>query len=251
MPRPVFIDFDRGVEQLPVASIDGPRTWPATLALFEAIAANVGGYQTVVIDTADPLEEIATEYLCAKAKKETLADFGWGAGYDALAGEWRVLLSLLDRIRAQGAMVVLLAHSVVRTATDPAVGSYDAHQPALQKKTWAATHRWADLIIFAAHDAAKLAGEERRAILTGERVAHVTSGTGFVAKNRYAMPPKMTLYWPVISAAMASDAGDLRGQIITAAGEVHAAKAAEYIASAGEDLGKLRAILSAIKERTK
>lgn len=245
MPKPILIDFDRGLSAISVDSVPGPAAWLDTMSLLAWACGSE--YETVAIDTLDPLEEQATEYVCAQAKKKSLADFDWGGGYEALANEWRMMLSLLEK---SGKNVCLLAHSVVKKASDPTLGEYEQFVPQLQKKTWAATHRWADMIGFVAVDAAKV-GDESRVIVTGERVLHTTHGSGFIAGNRWSLPAKLPLSWQAVSDAISITPDKLRADILALAGEKHEVKAKEFISDAKDDMGKLRLILQALKEKVK
>lgn len=249
MPDPIVLDFDGGCEQLGCPRIPAPSTWTETLELITSLV-DAQEYKTIVIDTIDPMETVATRLVCEQGKKSGLADFAWGGGYDALAQEWRVALASLERARARGASVCLLAHSVVRTAQDPTLGPFDQFTPQLQKKTWSATHRWADVVGFATFDSAKV-GDERRAIVTGERVLLTTRGTGYEAKNRYGLPTRLPLSWAALANAMRSESADVvRARIVELArGTEHEAKAAGFIADAGADASRLRAIEDALKER--
>lgn len=219
---------------------------------MRAISSDPSGYKALAVDTVDPLEEACARHVCEMHRKSSLAEFGYGAGYEALANEWRNVLLAWDACRAKGMAVVLLGHSVVRTVQDPTLGSYDSFTAQLQKKTWAMTSRWCDVVGFANFDAA-IVGDERRAIVTGERVLHTTRGSGFEAKNRYGLPAKMPLSWSALEAAIAAGqvgADELRERITKlAAGTEHEAKAATYLADAGDDVVRLQAIEVALTKK--
>lgn len=249
MPAPLVIDFDGGCEQIGCPRVTAPDTWSEVLGLL-AEAVDAVEYQTIVVDAIDPMEWIATRHVCERGKKRTLAEFGWAEGYDALAGEWRPALGILERARVRGATVVLLAHSVVRTAQDPLIGAIDQYVPQLQKKVWALTSRWADVVGFATFDAAKV-GDERRAIVTGDRILLTTQGSGYEAKNHYSLPMRLPLSWPALRDAMrVESAAAVRERILALArGTEHEARALAFIADAGADVGQLRSIEVALKEK--
>ena len=139
-PKPILIDYDKGANQTGIDRISGPATWTDALALIRAIAADPRGYKTIAIDTLDPLEDLATQHVCRAAGKKSLQDVGgFGAGYDALKAEWRLLLSALDVASESGMNVLLICHSVVRQTSDPQLGPYEVFTTNLQKKTWAVT----------------------------------------------------------------------------------------------------------------
>lgn len=250
LPKPILIDFDKGADQLKVDRLEGPKTWLDTLALLREIGNDPQGYESLVIDTIDPLEEQATDHVCAVGHKPTIADFGYGAGYEALAAEWRNMLAELDFIRSKGLTICLLAHSVIRTAQDPQLGQYDQFTVQLQKKTWAATQRWCDLVGFAAFDAA-IKKEERRAIVSGDRVLYTSKGSGFEAKNRFGMPEKMPLGWEPIAKAIEAcrqKAGEVEKRILELAkGTEHEEKARGFVEHAAGDVRKLLQIEDALR----
>jgi hypothetical protein len=251
MPSPLFLDFDRGVDLIGPDRVIPPRDWPAILSLIDDVV-DLRQYKTIVVDTIDPAEEAATRYVCEVAKKGSLADFDWGAGYELLAQQWRIFLSKLERARDLGVAVCLLAHAVVRTAQDPTLGEYDTYVPQLQKKTWSATHRWCDLVAFATFDAARI-GDERRAIVTGDRVLRTVYGTGYEAKNRYGLPATLPLSWRALSEAMRAH-GDtpqaVRERILALAkGTAFEARAAERIEEAKDDVRRLLTIEDALRRK--
>jgi AAA domain len=252
--RCVMLDADKGADELRnVSRIPLPKTWQDTIALIRDVAASPGDMRAFAIDTVDPLEDLAETFVVerenAKGSKMTsIGDFGFGAGYEALATEWRLFLAELDQVRAKGVIVLLLGHTMVRTAQDPTLGEYDEYTAQLQKKTWAATLRWADLVGFANFDAARLE-KEKRAIVTENRVLHTQRGTGFMAKNRYGMPVKIPFTWGAIEAAIgrsqhtAEDVSLRINELVTKINlpEV-TAKARQYIADAKGDVVKLLGI---------
>jgi hypothetical protein len=251
MPKPLFLDFDRGVEQLGPDRVIPPSDWPGILSLIDDVV-ELNEYKTIVIDTIDPAEEAAVRYVCESAKKASLADFDWGSGYELLAQQWRIFLSKLERARERDVAVCMLAHAIVRTAQDPTLGDYDAYAPQLQKKTWAATHRWCDLVGFATFDAARVP-DEKRAIVTGERVLRTVHGTGFEAKNRYGLPETLPLDWRALADAMKAHGESpekVRERILALAkGTPFEAKAAERVGEAKNDVRKLLTIEDALKRK--
>jgi len=249
LPDPIFIDFDRnGVDYIRVDRLDGPKTWPESLGLVREIASSPGKYKSLVIDTMDPLEEQATEFVLKEAGKTSLAQFDFGAGYNQVAMLWKELLSELDAARRNGMLVCLIGHSTVRDVIDPTIGSYQQNTSVLGKKPWALTTRWADFVGFATYDSAlvQAKGEENRVFVSGKRVLYTSRASGVEAKNRFAMEPKIELSWKVVEAAIArhrQSSIEVREKIQKlAAGTAYEQKAAGYLAEAGDDLQKLLVI---------
>lgn len=252
MYKTILIDYDGGAEACRVDRVTGPKTWAGLLQLLRDIAANPSGYKTVAIDTLDGAEIACISHVCQAAKKESLGDFSFGAGYEALAAEWRILLGELDEIRAKGLYICLLSHSIVRQIQDPRIGPYDQLTSGLQRKTWAATVRWVDILGFACFEAARVK-DERRAIVTGERVLHTTSASGFESKNRFGMPAQLPLSWEAVEAAIRAyqaSPDDVVARIEKiASGTEFVEKAKEYVLGAKGDVRMLLQIEDALKTK--
>jgi len=244
LPRPVFLDYDHGVDDVNVDRIPGPKTWPESMARIRDIAADPKGYKSLVLDTVDPLEEQAIEHILRQTGKKSLADFDFGAGYNAVAAEWKLLLAELDVARKNGMLVCLIGHAIIRQAQDPQLGSYDQFTSQMGKKSWALSQRWADAVLFAAFDSALVAKkDEQRVIVTGDRYLFTTRGSGYEAKNRFSLDAKLPLSWPAVADGIArhrQSSEAVKAKIVKLAAGTHLeAKAREYLDQAGEDLGAL------------
>jgi AAA domain len=254
LSKPIFLDFDRGIDDLNVDRIPGPKNWSGALAIVRAIAADPRDYKSLVIDTVDPLEEMAIDHVLQIGGKKSLNDFDYGAGYNAVSSEWKLLLAELDTARKNGMLVCLLGHAIVRQAQDPQLGSFDQFTSQLGKKSWALTTRWADLVGFAAFESAlaQKKGDDARVIVTSERFLFTVRGSGFEAKNRFSMAPKLPLSWPAVEAAIArhrQSSAEVKAKILKiATGTKHEAKALAFLAGAGDDLNKLIAIENGLIE---
>jgi len=252
LPRPLFLDFDHGVDDLRVDRIPGPDTWADALALVREIAKTPGEYRSLVIDTLDPLEELATDHVLAEGKKKTLADFAFGAGYAAVANEWKLFLAELDTARAAGLLVCLLGHAQVRQVQDPSLGTFDAFTSVLSKKAWQITQRWADVVGFAAWDMALVEKKnDQRAIVTGERKLFLQRGSGYDAKNRFGIVAPIPLSWPALESEIArhrQDAAAIEGRILAvAAGTEFEEKARGFITEAAHNVNALLDIEIALR----
>jgi len=246
------LDYESGLEQVGVDRVTGASTWSGTMALLRE-ACGPGGHSALVVDTLDRIEEQATEEVCrigVKGKSvKSLADFGYGDGYEAVSALWRELLGVLEGARQHGRDVILVAHVQKRTEEDPVLGKYDKYVAALQKRTWGSTHRWADAVLFADYERGLVEG---RAIFSGARVLHTVAGTGFDAKNRWGLAPVLPLSWEAFSAARASasrTSEEMRGRIRSLLTPETSARGEELVSSAGEDVSRLVAIEVALLKK--
>jgi hypothetical protein len=252
-PKPVIHCLERGADHLDVAKLDAPETWAEYLADVRELATAEHDFRTYVVDTIDALEVLATAHVCREGKKATLADFSWGGGYALLAQEWRVFLKAMEALRDKRAMnVVLIAHEHRKTVNDPELGSFEMYRPKLQEKAWGLTNEWCDAVMFATFDAALLEkeGERNRAIVSGQRVLKTQRGTGYVAKNRFSLPPVIDLDWRTFEAlCLPQDPKLLKTQLeglLERADDELKVKVRGFLAERGETPEALRASLERV-----
>lgn len=147
LPHPLFLDFEQGTHHLDVARLE-----PSTLKEVEDILTNLAkdsqGFQTLVIDTVDWLEEMVTIAICENAKKQSLEDFGYGKGYVMLAERFNALMQNLNDV-AKKMSVVCLAHSHVKKFELPdGAGAFDRYELKLTRNVKPLLQEWCDALLF-------------------------------------------------------------------------------------------------------
>lgn len=170
--------------------------------------------KTLVLDTVDSLEQVASTYILGKSKGLTKGTTlntiygGYGKGPDEMALMFlklrdNYLIPLRDK---KGMNVILLAHSTKVKHEDPLTNtSYDKYETALHKKVKPIFEDWVSAILFANYKNYKaetgsgkeyLEGEGDRVLYTQERPAHE-------GKNRFNFPYEIDFTekgtWKVIS----------------------------------------------------
>ena len=149
-PKPVFIQSrgETGLETL----IDAGRLpetphfpeitdWAVLLEAIRMLTTEKHDYKTLVIDTMNGVERLCHEFVCRR-------DFGnnWGErgfegykrGYEIALTDWRSFLQLLDSLREQRRMIVmLLCHTKVLLPRFPSSGEACLYLLARRRiKTW-------------------------------------------------------------------------------------------------------------------
>lgn len=76
-PDPVIIDTESGTSHMDVRRIEKPQTWEELISIIKEVAATPGICKTLVIDTADWAEQLATTYICNKYKQNSIESFGY------------------------------------------------------------------------------------------------------------------------------------------------------------------------------
>lgn len=261
-PSPILLAAEdgarriRGVHRLPGEGV--VSSWGEVLELTRAVAYGEHSYKSFIVDTIDLIEPHCVASVVKASGKPTFEKMGWGKD-EALIGEWRVWLSLLEHIRNRRSMtVILLAHAAPRTINDPTLGSFSGWSGKCGKNIWAVTCNWVDLVLFAQHDLALHEPDngKARSIVTGARVLHTERGTGFEAKQRegYRLPKRLPLSYEAFSQALAATAetpdvvaGRIAELVLVIGRPEVASKAADFVKVAGQDVVKLREIENNLK----
>ena len=195
-PRPLFIDTENGSHHLDVARCS-PTNWDEIIVFLDQLSRNTQGFQTVVIDTMDWLEEMAVHKICAAAGKSALGDFGHGKGYVALSNAFSALLKKLDACRAAGMNIVLIGHSHIKRFESPeyAGGSYDRYELKLSKRLGPLIKEWSDCILFANWQVVTIEDErtKKKRAANESRVIYTQHSACWDAKNRYGLKKSLKM----------------------------------------------------------
>ncbi len=226
-PDAIFLGAEDGTGELDVARLPQPQNWEDVLAAIALLEREQHEFKTVVIDTIDWVEPLIWAHCCVRDKESTIESYGYGKGYAVAVDEWRKLLAALERLRAARKMViVLLAHSQIRTFKNPEGEDFDRYEMKLHTKASGLCKEWVDAVLFANYEqfAQKDTKTKRvRGIATGARLIYTGRTAAYDAKNRYSLPDTLPLGWSDFAAALGkgpAPAPALIAEIIRKAGEV-------------------------------
>jgi hypothetical protein len=258
-PSPIFICTEDGTAHLDVARFDLCQSWEDIHECLDTLLDGGHEFRTVVIDTLDQGERLAWDWLLTNRKTESgkqakgIEDYGYGKGYTAAIDLWRTVLSKLERLRSgQGMNVIMLAHSNVRSFTNPEGSNFDRYELSMNAKLAGMLKGWPDSVLFATYEIfANIASGERKAkgVGSGARIMRTERRPAFDAKNRYQLPFEMPLnfadfYEYAKSGAVSSSTEDLKllaeGLIATAAGTKYESKMAAAVAAERGNATKLK-----------
>jgi hypothetical protein len=136
--------------------------------------------------------------ICARDGHTNIEDYGYGKGYVAALDEWRLFVSLVERVRAAGINVVTLAHAVIRSFKNPSGEDFDRYQMKLHEKAGGLVKERADIVLFANYEtfAVKDSKTKRvKGVSTGARLIYTTRTAAHDAKNRHDLPESLPLSW--------------------------------------------------------
>jgi hypothetical protein len=213
-PAPVFVQTEDGLDALDVnASFEIAKTLQDVIDAIGVLIAEEHSFKTVVVDTADWLEHLIHRQIAAQNNVDAIEKIPYGKGYKFALEEWRKVLEGLDLLRNDKEMiVVILAHVKIKRFEDPTADAYDRYLLDLHDSAASLLTEWCDVLGFASHAIATKttdAGFNRkvtRGVGSGERILHLEERPGFVAKNRYGLPPSIAFPksggWQVFDTAM-------------------------------------------------
>jgi AAA domain len=207
-PNPIFIPCERGLDQITVAKFPTPQTLAEFGSYLKAIDEEPNDFQSMVIDTGDALELLIFDAVCKEGKVDSIEEYGggWQKGYARARDYWARLLSRLIRM-SEVRTVLLIAHSHLRTVTDPMLAaSYDVFEMKIQQKSVELIRQSVDLILFArmattvAKDAPK--AKKGRGLISGDREMYTQPTTGLESKNRFNLESPMEFSWDALQAGV-------------------------------------------------
>lgn len=199
LPDPIIIDLEDGSGQLDAKRIDCGKDYQTLKAGLDFIAAqNTKLAKTVVIDTADRLEQMMISDLLKRERTSTLERLGggFGKGYAMLADEFsKEIIGRLDRILNGGMNIVVICHSQIRKVERPDLPAFDHYEMKLNKKVAPLLKEWCDMLLFANYQFDVQTGTNGNGKATGKarRMLYTTHAPTYDAKNRYGLPESMSL----------------------------------------------------------
>ena len=208
MPNPIFLQPERGLDQITVPKFPVPKTFVEFYRQLVTLEEEEHGYQSIVIDTVDALEVLIWQRVCDEGKVKSIEEYagGYGKGYtrarEIYTGLLRQLTEMSERFN-----IALLAHSHVRSINDPVLGTaYDSHEIKVQAKSAEIVKQMVDMLLFVqiettiAKDNPK--ARKGRGIVSEDRIMRTAPGTGYEAKNRYELPNPMEFSWEALQAGI-------------------------------------------------
>lgn len=183
------------------------ETWRQALDTVDALIANPGEVKTLVVDGMGGAERLCHEHVCATEFRNEWGERGFAAyqkGYDSGAREWWNLLTRLETLAMKhGVASMLLGHTRVEKFQNPMGADFDRYVCDVHRKTWAATSRWANGVLFGTFftvvDASRqeekksIADRKGKGIGGTERVIYTEQRDAFDAKNQLGLPEEIWL----------------------------------------------------------
>jgi hypothetical protein len=267
-PKPYLIGPDTGSLQFEnvTRTPEEVRTWQDVIDNVAALQNEKHDFGTLVIDPLNWIEPMCWTHTCEQNGWRSIEEPGYGAGYSAALDQWRVLLAAVERLwRTKEMLVIVTAHSQVKTFKNPEGDAFDRWQPAMHDKVAGLWQQWCDDILFAKHDVGTVTDAKTRrvrGVSVGDRKMFTCWNAAYDAKNRHGLPEEMPLSWDefydYVKRAAAPDqqrarANEVRVRIdglLTEYGDAaYTAKATAAVASAKDDVARLAEIENRVAAR--
>ncbi len=213
-PSPLFLDTEARTGHLNVARV-APSSWEEVQSVLRELITDPGEFRTLVIDTLDSLELLIHRAVCATNEWKHIEEPGFGKGYAPVMLEWARFNTACELLRNKGVMVLMLAHSAIRTVTAPGGDCYD--MMAIKLKGGAKTNAGdfvaekADLVGYAHfEDLTRKASKndaKAKAVTTGARLLTFAHSPVFQTKRGVDFPDEIPLTWAAFEAALGANRG--------------------------------------------
>lgn len=203
-PSPIFIQTEDGLSEIDCAKFPLSKSYKDVLDCITQLGTEEHDFRTVVLDSADWLEPLVIQSVCADYGVKSIhqAAGGYNRGYDKMVEKWQEITDALNWLReTKGMMVIIIAHSKIKTFNDPENPAYDRYQLRLHDKSCDHLMEWADAVLFATRKMMVSKDEDGKNKAQaigksgGERVVRCTAGPACAAKNRYNLPDELPLDW--------------------------------------------------------
>lgn len=198
-PDVLLIDLEKGSSHLDVARITSSDV--PNIEAFRSILADLKKgqhhYKTLAIDSVESLEGMISDAVCAEGKVDSIEKYegGYGKGYTRTREIMREIMITLQSLQDIGMTSILIAHTQVKSHTDPASNqTWDRVIMRCNDKMAALIRDLSDNVFYATYKVfTAKEGGKTKAFGDGQRVMYTQYRPGFDAKNRLDLPLELPL----------------------------------------------------------
>lgn len=211
IPNTVMItdSSERGIETLKEAGIipenfpvmPPVKSWGDLLEAVDSLRTGEHQYKCAAFDTLGGIERLCHEEVCRRDYGGEWGERGFGSyqrGFETSLADWRLFINALDALRDErGMSIVLLGHAKVSPFKNPSGPDFDRYNVDVHHKTWALTHKWADIVLFANYELNFTSSEEKQGKGKAKggkvRILYTEHEAAFDAKNRHSLPAEIEM----------------------------------------------------------
>ena len=219
IPNHVFLNLENGLEHLKGATkLPYTNEYVEVKAMLSELATTDHPYKTLVVDSADVLENLIRKWIVASTGNsgyKDITDIPYGRGYPLLLAETRKLIEMSEYLSAEKGMeIVIICHGEGKKMQPPMGNEYTDIAPSLYAKTTQGDSTlkiytdYVDIIGYCEYrtivkETSTGFGTRGQAVGTGERIMHLdASNPAFIAGSRYPMPKQIPFEWSAFVQAL-------------------------------------------------
>lgn len=210
-PNVLIIDLENGSRHLNVDRIP-PEKVPNYLALrdlLKDLKESSHTYKTIAIDSAESLEAIIYKHVCTEDGVQSIEDLGYGKGYAKARELMQEIMYELQDLQRKGITSIIVAHTQVKSKTDPAANqTYDRVIMRCNDKLAAIIRDLSDNVFYATYKVVTTKDSntnKTKAFGDGHRIMYTGWRPGFDAKNRLELPHELPLSYGAFTEACLSN----------------------------------------------
>jgi hypothetical protein len=174
------------------------KTFDDVIGAIGALYSEEHNFKTLTVDSLGALEPVIQKEACRRNNWNTIEDPGFGKGYVAAEAVWMEFLDGVAALRRdKGMTVILISHCDIIRFDSPTTDPYSRYRINLHKRAADRIEASADIIAFLNFKVAiKKADVGFNSKVShgeggGVRFIHTEERPGYIAKNRYKMPPEI------------------------------------------------------------
>jgi len=203
-PKPIFLQTEDGLAGKKVPCLPLAKSFGEVIGYLQDLIDEPHEYRSLVLDSASGVEVLIRKQILLETGAANLnAVGGYGLGYVMLGDKWDQVIALLDSLRIQRKMLILIiAHAEMATAEDAEFGTYDRWGPRVYKKALGALVEWCDLVGYATRRMVLRSTDNGKTTIAagigpdgGDRILNVCGSPAILAKNRYGLTGEVPLAW--------------------------------------------------------
>lgn len=200
-PEPVFLDIERGLDQIGAARFPTPATFLEFMVQLDSLDKEEHPYKSIVVDTIDALEPLIVERTLKDLNITSIDAPKGGAGYIHAKMLWRKLLAKL-KVMNERFNIILLGHVSVKEFNDPALPTpYNTWSMRLNEKCADVVKESCDTILYACLDItvdkAKITDKKGKGV-GNDHVLRTKPAPGYPSKNRYDLSDPLPMEWAAL-----------------------------------------------------
>lgn len=199
-PSPVLIRTvgENPPSDVEIDSFPEVLTFAGLMEAIEALYTEDHSFKTLIVDAIDGVESLVWKETASREGWKTLEDPGYGKGYVAADSVWDEFFEAVEALRRdKGLTVILIGHTEIKNFDDPASTTYSQYRPNLHKRAADKIKAACGIIAFLKTrvsiktEKGAFGAEKKEANGAGVRMIYLEERPGFIAGNRYSMPPEI------------------------------------------------------------